>query len=93
MARRNPKNTTRTKPKGPVVGPDNAVALAEADKASSEDAVAEALEQGFFGAKVDPLPNSAHSLESGPDSPGVLEAAEAANAARTASLRQGAAGK
>lgn len=32
-----------------------------------------AEEQGFIGTKVDPLPNSAHSLESGPDSPTVVE--------------------
>lgn len=30
-------------------------------------------EQGFVGTKVDPLPNSAHSLESGPDSPSAAE--------------------
>lgn len=28
-----------------------------------------AEEQGFLGTKVDPLPNSAYSLESGPDAP------------------------
>lgn len=28
-----------------------------------------ATEQGFIGQKVDPLPNEAHSLESGPESP------------------------
>jgi hypothetical protein len=31
--------------------------------------------QGFIGTKVDPLPNSAHSLESGPDAPPVHEQA------------------
>lgn len=30
-------------------------------------------EQGFRGTKVDPLPNSAHSLESGPDAPPIHE--------------------
>ena len=34
-------------------------------------------EQGFHGEKVDPLPNSAHSLQSGPDAPTVREQAEA----------------
>jgi hypothetical protein len=34
-------------------------------------------EQGFRGVKVDPFPNSAHSLESGPDSPTVAETAAA----------------
>jgi hypothetical protein len=29
----------------------------------------EAQKKGYFGQKVDPLPNSAHSLESGPDAP------------------------
>lgn len=33
--------------------------------------------QGFSGVKVDPLPNSAHSLESGPDAPTVAEQAAA----------------
>lgn len=32
-------------------------------------AVDEETEQGFRGTKVDPLPNEAYSLESGPDSP------------------------
>lgn len=30
-------------------------------------------EQGFIGQKVDPLPDSAHSLESGPDAPAPVE--------------------
>ncbi len=34
-------------------------------------------EQGFRGQKVDPLPNSEYSLESGPDSPSAAEQAEA----------------
>lgn len=29
-------------------------------------------EQGFVGTKVDPRPNSAYSLESGPDSPSAV---------------------
>lgn len=34
-------------------------------------------EQGYRGTKVDPLPNSAHSLESGPDAPTAAEQAAA----------------
>jgi hypothetical protein len=30
-------------------------------------------EQGYIGTKVDPLPNEAHSLESGPDAPTAVE--------------------
>ncbi len=33
--------------------------------------VDKAEEKGFIGTKVDPLPDSAHSLESGPDAPPV----------------------
>jgi hypothetical protein len=43
-----------------------------------QDAFNKAQEQGFFGQKVDPLPNSAHSLESGPDAPTIQEQAAAA---------------
>lgn len=42
------------------------------DDAGAEEvqkAVDEEQEQGFVGEKVDPRPNSDHSLESGPDSP------------------------
>lgn len=49
-------------------------------KASSDAGAAEVRKgfeedqkQGFSGVKVDPLPNSAHSLESGPDAPTVAE--------------------
>jgi hypothetical protein len=31
-------------------------------------------DQGYVGVKVDPRPNSAYSLESGPDSPSAVEA-------------------
>lgn len=31
------------------------------------------LEQGFHGVKVDPLPNEAYSLQTGPDSPRAVE--------------------
>lgn len=34
-----------------------------------QEKVDEAEEQGFLGTSVDPEPNSAYSLESGPDSP------------------------
>lgn len=34
-----------------------------------QNAVAEAQKAGFQGVKVDPFPNEAYSLESGPDSP------------------------
>jgi hypothetical protein len=47
-------------------------------QAEVQKAVEAEQEQGFRGAKVDPLPNSAHSLESGPDAPTVVEQAEAA---------------
>jgi hypothetical protein len=50
-----------------------------ADKKQSQqdaiqDAVDQAEEQGFLGQKTDPRPNSAYSLESGPDSPSAAEA-------------------
>ena len=37
----------------------------------------EQTEQGFIGTKVDPLPNSAHSLESGPEAPTAAEQRDA----------------
>lgn len=37
----------------------------------SEARNAEELDKGFVGDKVDPLPNSDHSLESGPEAPPV----------------------
>lgn len=40
----------------------------------------QAQDQGFFGSKVDPLPNSDHSLESGPDAPPVNQAESVAAA-------------
>jgi len=36
-----------------------------------QEAVDEETDQGYRGVKVDPLPNSAYSLESGPDAPTV----------------------
>lgn len=35
--------------------------------------VEQAEDKGYLGNKVDPLPNSAYSLESGPDAPPVHE--------------------
>lgn len=39
----------------------------DAGAAQVQKNVEEAEQDGFIGRKVDPLPNSAHSLESGPD--------------------------
>jgi hypothetical protein len=41
----------------------------DAGQAEVQKTVDKLEDQGFLGTKVDPLPNSAHSLESGPDSP------------------------
>jgi len=38
-----------------------------------EDALVAAQKHGYIGLKADPLPNSAHSQESGPDAPPVHE--------------------
>lgn len=43
--------------------------------ADVQKAVDEATDQGYVGDKVDPRPNSDHSLESGPDSPPIHEEA------------------
>lgn len=50
---------------------------ADAGQAEVQKNVDEEQEQGFRGAEVDPLPNSAYSLESGPDSPTAAEQREA----------------
>lgn len=42
-------------------------------QAEVQKAVDTAEEQGYLGTKVDPLPNSAHSLASGPDAPPLHE--------------------
>lgn len=47
---------------------------ADAGQAEAQKLTDQAEEKGYIGNKVDPLPNSAHSLESGPDSPSVHEA-------------------
>jgi hypothetical protein len=46
---------------------------ADAGQEHVQSAFEAAQEQGYFGVKVDPTPNSAHSLESGPSAPSVLE--------------------
>lgn len=76
------KSPTRRK------GPEDAAKKQAEERAAAEEADAdvmadakaafdEAADQGFFGEKVDPYPNEAYSLESGPDSPGVVEAQQA----------------
>lgn len=55
---------------GPATQAQTPPPPSEADIKGDVDArAAEEAEQGFLGVKVDPLPNSDHSLESGPDSP------------------------
>lgn len=49
----------------------------DAGQAEVQKAVESDQEQGFHGVKVDPLPNSSHSLESGPDAPTAREQLEA----------------
>lgn len=58
--------------------------MAESKKKSSDagqsevqKAVDEGQEQGYIGIKIDPLPNSAYSLESGPDAPTIAEQRDA----------------
>ena len=50
---------------------------ADAGQAEVQKTVDKAEEKGFLGQKVDPLPNSAHSLESGPDSPTIAQTRDA----------------
>lgn len=47
---------------------------ADAGQAEVQKKVEQAEDRGYLGTKVDPRPNSDYSLESGPDSPGVLDA-------------------
>ncbi|RPH36344.1 MAG: hypothetical protein EHM90_02225 [Chloroflexi bacterium] len=42
-----------------------------------QEKVDKELEQGFSGTEVDPIPNEAYSVQSGPDSPTVVEIDEA----------------
>jgi hypothetical protein len=46
----------------------------DAGQADVQKTVNKAEEKGYLGTKVDPLPNSAHSLESGPEAPAVHDA-------------------
>lgn len=45
----------------------------DAGQAEAQELADQAEEKGYLGTKVDPLPNSAHSLESGPDAPPIHE--------------------
>jgi hypothetical protein len=51
---------------------------AEASKAEAQKAVDAAEDKGYIGRQVDDEPNSAHSLESGPDAPSVQSQLEQA---------------
>lgn len=55
---------------------------ADAGQAEMQKIADEASDQGFLGTKVDPIPNSEYSLQSGPDSPTALEQQEALKKAR-----------
>jgi hypothetical protein len=57
----------------PVTPSKNPNPDAETIKGDVEEKVNEEQEQGFFGTKVDPRPDSDYSLESGPDSPPAVE--------------------
>jgi len=50
-----------------------ATATAKKDVAEVQAKVDEETDDGYRGVKVDPLPNSAYSLESGPDSPSAFD--------------------
>jgi hypothetical protein len=47
---------------------------ADAGQAEAQKKTDKAEDKGYLGTKVDPLPNSAYSLQSGPDAPPVHEA-------------------
>lgn len=49
----------------------------DAGTAEVQAKVDKAEDKGYFGTKVDPLPNEAYSLETGPDSPRAVEAPNA----------------
>ena len=61
---------------------DDAVALAEADKAASEERVAKELEQGYRGSKVDPRDNADYTVAgvTGDNAPATHEAGRATQA-------------
>lgn len=46
---------------------------ADAAKGDVQEQVDEDEDKGYHGTKVDPRPNSAYSLESGPDSPSAFD--------------------
>lgn len=46
----------------------------DAGQAETQKLIDKAEEKGYIGETPDPRPNSAYSLESGPDSPGVTDA-------------------
>lgn len=51
---------------------------ASKDKQTADNVPTEAdlgLDEGYIGTKADPRPNSAYSLESGPDSPSAADSA------------------
>lgn len=50
--------------------------------------VDEAEDKGYFGVKVDPLPNEAYSLESGPDSPTLEDVRKASEDVRKESEKK-----
>lgn len=54
---------------------------ADKAQAQAEKVLDQEQAQGFRGTKVDPIDNEAYSLESGPDSPTILEQREALAAA------------
>lgn len=62
-----PKDPPR-RPRGQEEGQPLVHGTEESQRVASRE-----MEQGYSGVKVDPLPNSAHSLESGPDAPSVAE--------------------
>lgn len=49
------------------------MATTKKDETQSEQDGTAAQEKGYFGVKDETIPNSAHSLQSGPDSPSPLE--------------------
>lgn len=65
-----------TQPDAPAPRPTDDLGAEPRERPANLDAILgdraeelKALEQGYAGTKVDPLPNEAYSLESGPDSP------------------------
>lgn len=73
----------------PVELTDDQKAATGADDPERQEA-ALGTDKGYTGEKVDPLPNEAYSLESGPDSPSALEQAQTVMGQRTEALRKSA---